>query len=475
MQENNGTVPNMQPCARCGKPVPPSEQWCPHCGGIQIRNSASPAMPPAGSRTVRAERTTHTGVKITLGACLLLLVMAGAVAFWYMKLRNNGVSAPAPITALAPEVATTKPAEDEMAWDSFDWSGTGEYIPTYAWKDSAIYAEPTKKSKVLGNVKCPEDLLDVTVDRVRVLKSGSTSEDITIYDAWWHVREPFEGWLEKNQVGLADSSFLYSLYGFDEGDDDEAYEEDVSTGQPAGTKAAEKNENPANQLSNQSKSTLTVKVTANTLNVRSGPSQKYSALDQIKRNQTVQTEAYAPDEEKGNKSPGWYRITLQNGKQGWISSEHVVEVVPALEGNALITAIQSGYLKPYTAAEGYPCIKEAFEHFFERPSWNLSSQQNQIIFKAVVRLRDNRGTRISIVFERSDKRGITVEAIFLNDDMAYSAAEDRLPGAQSIANHAIGMNELMYGDTSKGLKLYGKKYHNTIDLQEFLALVYLSR
>lgn len=55
-------------------------------------------------------------------------------------------------------------------------------------------------------------------------------------------------------------------------------------------------------------------INANTLNVRSGASTKYSIVTKIKKNDTV---------EILEKKSGWYKIKVSNGKTGWVSSKYI--------------------------------------------------------------------------------------------------------------------------------------------------------
>ena len=58
------------------------------------------------------------------------------------------------------------------------------------------------------------------------------------------------------------------------------------------------------------------KVTASTLNVRSGPSTKNSVISKLSKNTTV---------ELISSSNGWYKVKLSNGKTGWVSGQYITK------------------------------------------------------------------------------------------------------------------------------------------------------
>ena len=217
------------------------------------------------------------------------------------------------------------------------------------------------------------------------------------------------------------------------------------------------------------------RVRVDKLNVREGPSKDHKIVGQVMRNQILTTQKYTLDEDEnideGGDAPVWFFISDSNGKEGWVSGDHVQII---LSGDKMMQAVKFGYLAPYTLEEDYPSIGAAFESFFERPSWNFNNQdETKVIFKGVAYI-DQRPARFDVLFGSSDTEEIVIESVHINDAMCYSRLEELVPGGQNYVNSMAGMVQMMAGDL-RGVSKSREKYYNTLHLQDFLAAIYLSK
>jgi len=93
----------------------------------------------------------------------------------------------------------------ERVWDV--WEVGEESFVFVDAEDANVYAEPNSQADIVTTL--PNDTR-VYIDRVRVLTDGK-EEDFEIFDAWWYITSPVEGWVKELDLGLGNSGYLYGM------------------------------------------------------------------------------------------------------------------------------------------------------------------------------------------------------------------------------------------------------------------------
>ena len=75
----------------------------------------------------------------------------------------------------------------------------------FSYEDVKVYTEPNLQADIVAIL---EDETPVYIDRVRVLRDED-DEYYEIYEAWWYITSPVAGWVERFDLWLGDSGYLF--------------------------------------------------------------------------------------------------------------------------------------------------------------------------------------------------------------------------------------------------------------------------
>lgn len=120
-----------------------------------------------------------------------------------------------------------------------------------------------------------------------------------------------------------------------------------------------------------------------------------------------------------------------------------------------VESVKNTYITPYTPDKGYPNLGNAFDWYFERPTWTQKS--GGVVFEGIAMFNGRKARfKINILaVTRTEKGDFIFQSIYVNDKPAYLYALDHVRGSELTRN------------------MFGLE-RNLIDLSNFFAEIFLN-